>query len=686
MEIELLFVDELFRGLGRVAAEGVSLRGNQRPAFAEIRSPEGVEGFDFVLTDQREQDGGHDLSFSMKTRATGLQDWMTHAVRNLRVTGDWASVGSANAILQLSLRPISDGYGGREFIGFSYQYEFRSEDIAIYRILDRSSWAVGGSISGNTFWHRSEFAPSVMKFETAERAYSTEWYLPSAPNPNIFQFRPFQTDMESFTMTTSPSGVLLTIAPQLAHIRSLFEKPEGVEELLHWHEHCGDLAMQFKTTPLQILFSGGQLDHVDAVNLYEEVKQRVSDGLHNQARIRRERITTYAVLEEWGLPDFRKYTDAILPQLLATGAECVFLPSQFVNNMNTHGVGNMCCVLDYKVAASVGEEKVRAFCDNARAGGVRVQMWGNTALSTLRTLLRKPGTSDALLDLKEPFLRNPSHAVEADHYAPAFSVLNLRNEDVRAYWHRHWKDAGERLGIGGIFLDSSFNISSDKFHFLYHPDHEEIGATADQTSLLGHLRPKLEPPRRITSQYFAHLELIAEMQEYGFQYCGEDIGVFGTHRHAPGLDARLGNLFLWGECLCVFDRAAIEAAGFAEDAVFFQGLAYRMMWMLYWNFDRASISLRISGGTAADDPTEWQLALLHAFNRVNDRMLVRRVLPGEVGVAYESEQGIVLWVFEDFPFDSGEEIEVHEILSDETFVSTRFFAKKHRVYEITPLA
>ena len=67
-------------------------------------------------------------------------------------------------------------------------------------------------------------------------------------------------------------------------------------------------------------------------------------------------------------------------------AENQFLPNEFENNMNVYGVSNMCCTVDYKVAETVGEDKLTAFCRAAHAAGMSVEMWGNTALSTLTYL------------------------------------------------------------------------------------------------------------------------------------------------------------------------------------------------------------------------------------------------------------------------------------------------------------
>ena len=448
---------------------------------------------------------------------------------------------------------------------------------------------------------------------------------------------------------------------------------------------------------MEVLFSAQPADRASLINLYHSVRDLVSESLHREAGLRRERVTTYAILEEWGLPSLADYADRILPQLLATGVRCIFLPSQFQNNMNVWNVGNMCCTVDYKMPGAAEEENLRRICALARAAGAEVQMWGNTALSSLDFILRPsardvPGRisfldeRDSVFELlsraRDPYIRNPSGAIEADHYTPVFMALNLRDPGVREYWHRRWRSAREQIGLGGIFLDSSFNLSSDKFHFIYNPPGHGQGATADQTQLLGHARPEKLPAKQILSMYHAHLELIREMQAYGYHYSGEDVGVFGLRRAGPGLEKRLDNLFLWGDGYCKFKRDLVLAAGLDPDDVFFQGLACRLMWSLAWNFDRQAVSFRLNGGDSTDDPSPWHLDLLRAFNQISPLMLHRTILDDNRGVLYESEGARVLWAFQSFAPALFVGTTVRDVLTGETQVDAEPMARKHHIYEI----
>ena len=702
IRIELLTAQNRFQGLGKIEIDGVTIRGSRRPMFAQIRTPDGVEFFDFQLRDRTKTPDGLLLEFSMKARSSDLQDWMLHTVRNLRVTRDWAEPEwIPDAVLKLHLRGIETVFEGRPFRGFEYSYEFESPEYPIYRLLDLSSWAIGNSLQGNTFWLRNCFAPAIHTFAGPDEFYSTEWYLGSIANPNIFQFQPFQTNMESFTMMTAEKGQLLTIAPQLFHLRSFFEKPRKTEEMLHWHEHCADLSPHFKGAPIQILFCPRSATTAELINLNEAVRNEVSDSLHRQAGLRRERIATYGVIEEWSKPDLKDYTERILPKFLELGIRCIFLPNQFQNNLNMWGVSNMCCTIDYKMPTPGDEAQLRAFCELTHKGGACVQMWGNTSLSSLNMLMQPQDknctgrtnfipTKDSIFEVlsraRQPYIRNPSGAIEADHYTPSFLCLNLREPVIRDYWHQCWQKGREQIGLDGIFLDSSFNLSSDKFHYSYHDSATEGSATSDHPELLGHRRPDGVAPSAILSMYFAHLQLIAEMQAYGYHYCGEDVGVFGLRRSGPGIEARLDSLFVWSDCYVAFDRNAIRKAGREPDDVFFRGLAYRLMWNLYWNFNRQVISFSLAGGTSDDNPSLWHQAVLQAFNQTEAAMLQRCVLEDDRGVHYRGKNREILWAFSSFDFDLKPNTYARNVITGEPIIASPLRAEKHGVYEILALA
>jgi len=359
----------------------------------------------------------------------------------------------------------------------------------------------------------------------------------------------------------------------------------------------------------------------------------------------------------------------------------------------------MCCTVDYKVAETVGENKLKRFCDEARRCSITVEMWANTALSTLTYIFAMRDHDKQRIDFlpingsvvevirnaKDPWVRTVFGSIEADHYTPVFAQLNLRDADIRAYWMQQWKYAYDEIGLRQIFLDSSFNMTSDKFHWAPNPSPSAFdGGTVDQTHLLGIGRPQLEPRPRILSQYRAHLDLMVDMQKAGYIYSGEDLGVFGIHRSGPGIIARLDSLPLWSDSLANFDIMAIVGAGCDPDFVYFAGFSYRMVWQIHWDINADELSFHNGFRRSDQDaPSEWHLSVMRAYNDVVADMDKRTILPGEKGVLYYSTGGRIriLWAFEAFEFTLDGAAMVLDVMSgDLTLAREVVLTSSYRVY------
>ncbi len=692
VELELLTRDSQFLGIGKVRCGEVSLRSGRLPMFVQINTPDGLELVDYQILQRIENEKGITLVLGAKSTFNDQMEWMLHTVRNRRNIRDWTEAPQqlVETKLSLTINSIKRDIGTHSFVGFSYQYAYDSEQLPIYKITDRGSWEIGGSSLGNQLWMRNGVVDSMPKFTNKDQFYSTEWYLPGIANPNIFQFHPLQTQLQGFTFTVSDKGILVTWPTEVAHIRSLFEKWRSHDEIVHFHEHCNDLSQSLVTSTMEVLWLPGQFDYIACANVYNDVREMVHETLHAQIGMDRERITTYGIVEEWTEPDFDNYTKKAIPALLDAGIKTIMIPNECQNTMNTWGVSNMCCNVDYKISEVVGEHKLKQFCQAAQHGGARIEMWGNTALSSLSELFSHPdgdqkgiaflpyeGSIMEVIDkAKSPWVRNPSNAIEADHYNPRFCALNLRDEDIRKYWMKQWKYFHDEIGIEGIFLDSSFNMSSDKFHFRQWPENGNWhGATLDQKELLGQFRPETEPPKVIQTQYHAHLEWIVEMQKMGYHYCAEDMGVFGINRTGPALEDRIASLPMWADSFCDFQEDAIKKLGHEPLDVFFKGLAYRMMWKMHWDIKNEKLELGINDKAA--------FHLLKLYNQVEPAMHHRHVLDDERGVTYAKDQVSVLWAFMDFKFSLSKKSLVKDLITGKTQKVSEVKAVKNHVYEIT---
>jgi len=703
ISVSLLDVSGVFVGVGAVTAANIPLRDPSRPASVDIRTPDGFQFSDWRIQNSSVSDEHASLTLKPSVKGGGLMEWMLHEVRPRINTSDWtaAPTPADGTSLQLVIKAITGAFGLSSAVGFSYKYHYNSDIYPIYKIMDRATWEIGASSIGNSFWLRNAFAPSIKEFTSIDDSYSVEWFQPTASNSSIFQFLTWQTTLEGFTLTFHELGALVTWSPNVSHIRSLFEKPAGSDAIFHWHEHCGDLENEFSTAPIEVIWIPGSFDDVGKWNLYQTVREHVANTLHADIGLVRDRIAPYGVMEEWNVPNLEKYRTSGLPKLLDAGIKTIFLPNEFENNMNTFGVSNMCCTIDYKVAETVGEDNLRAFCQAVLDGGAKVEMWGNTALSTLVPITANRDGSRQRIDFlpvedsiyevlkrsADPYVRNPAGAIEADHYTPVFAQLNLRDETIRDYWMKQWTYAYESIGIRGMFLDSSSNMTSDKFHWIENAKAAAgSGGTVDQTHLLGKPRHSVPHQSKILSQYRAHLEVIAEMQKVGYFYCGEDIGVFGTHRSGPDIAHRINNLPMWSDGIAVFDVKIIDRLGADPNVVFFQGLAYRMMWFVYWVPQHDTLSFNMFGKPGdRHTPTDWHISLLRAYSEVDGDMATRRILPGFAGVLYEDPNSTkyVLWSFKAFELSLPEDTLVRDVLDGTEIRTSSQSVSPLKIYHLT---
>ncbi len=662
LHIAVLESDGVYGGLGQVSDADIALRSSARPILPLVETPDGRQVASLYIVDRAMADDGTLLiTCHPAWTDSPRMEWMLHAVRNRRVIGNWAATPTVDrdSTFQIQLAPREHQINGQSWRGFAYRYRHVSPVRPIYQVLDRATWEIGGTAAGNTVMMRSGKVPPRWTCADNTEHYSTEWYLPTAKNPNVFQFHPLQTQLQGFTFTTHPAGTLVTRSLELAHIRTLLEKPRGDAVISHWHELCGDLSTDFTTPWIEVLWLPGDQSPTDQWNLYHDIYESTADALHQRAGLRRERVQSYCRIEQWVDADLDDYRTRGLPALADAGIRWLRLANHFGNNMNVYGVRNMCCTTDLRVPDSVGADKLQALCEAAHCQGIQVEMWGNTAVSTLAWMLHRPGgrekvpaasnplssTMIALQNADDPFVLNPSGAIEADHYTPVFAVMNLRDESVRRHWMAQWSEARTQIGLDGIFLDSSFNLSSDKFHWKAIPDAARTRVATDHGDSHRSVRGAMEPAAQIQSMYHAHLSLMAQMQRLGYRYCGEDIGVFGVHASGPAAVHRLDNLPIWQDCFARFDPQAIAQAGADPDEVYFRGLAFRMVWMLDWHPQTGRFSFSENAEDHAE-PTAWHLQLLRVFDEAEPMMRHRHIEQDLRAVTYKDGDTVVAWVFE----------------------------------------
>jgi len=142
---------------------------------------------------------------------------------------------------------------------------------------------------------------------------------------------------------------------------------------------------------------------------------------------------------------------------------------------------------------------------------------------------------------------------------------------------------------------------------------------------------------------------------------------------------------MWNESLANFDPAALRKAGDNPDDIFFRGLAYRMMWSIFWHAESDQLSFNYYGPANVEDrPTQWHIDLLKAFNVVNASMVRRAILPDEVAVRYDNGNSQVFWCFKPLELPLQREMVVHDVLQGTRILTSQLIAKPLHVYLIEP--
>jgi hypothetical protein len=710
VQLSLLLRDHEFLGIGAVTINGVSMRDDTRPWSPWIRDPEGNEFVNWRLVDTIENPEFLQLRLRGDVLSGGHMEYMLHTVRSRMQLSDWSEgpIPNEDTTLELTFKPVVRSFGNSVYTGFSYSFRYITSSLPVYRILDRCTWEPNGSILGSQFWMRTGTVPSIYAPTEAEETYSTEWYLPGIEQPNIFQFVPFQGQMQGFTFTACRNGILVTLAREPAHIRSCFEKHSGKTAMFHWHDHCGDLSYDFQTAPMEVLWlDQPDLSHIELFNRWEEVRYDLWKDLNSQAGLQVERVAPYGVMEEWTIPDFTRYLDLGLPKLIGLGVQTIMIPNEFQNNMNVWGSSNMCCTVDWKLPDTVDADLFTQFCNAVKDSGGWVEMWGNTALSTIsfqyallqwhensygetdrvNFLPHEGSVWETIAAAKNPWVRNPAGHIESDHYTPVFAQVNFRDPTMFDYWMQCWRYAHSAYGVEGIFIDSSFNMSMDKFTFRQNAEPgRQGGATIDQTHLLGKHRPFHEPPKAIESQYHAYLQLISAMQREGYHICVEDVGVFGVSRSGPSAEIRVPALPMWVDSICIFDTAIVDRLGLDPLLTYFKGLAYRCMWYVYWDPQRDVLTFGTEGKQGGLEPGSWQKPYYDAYIAALPVMERRTILRDEWAVEYRNGARRVLWVFADGEYQTEDRSSFTNLLDGTRVVCESLQASALSVWLIEPSA
>lgn len=488
-EIKINVQDGVLRSIGAVTVNGKALR-NPEAGFLPWFDSYGGEVFDrfeFLGIDGSDDEvrlhlrAVSDSNFPFRERRDASGDL---CFRNLSfdappVTGQ----------LDVIFKPVSTTIDGRDFSGFSYAFEYENPDCPIHRLLDRTSWELGGSLEDVTLVCRNWLTPPRMKIgrETVYSTVGMDKWAKLLPGNMWARW----SLLPGFDLQYGKEGILVGWYDRVSLVRTAIETNAGEDAIrfndFHWFEQSGKVM----TNPKTILHCPDVLDDVDALNLWTAVHDRDRDMARRQFDIPEEEPPRLIMSENaWFDFHFDHTYDPTLELAAEFGMDQIFVDvcweqgeslREYLNGeipperregsiLEKYKQRNMCCVFDFKVAEEHGgEAALKRLCQRAAEKDIKVISWMAAHVHPHSVIVdgHQPaqGADGSDLPTSDKFSHGSFGAIAATEsgrhpstgYANACWTLNL-NSPVFDYWRECILGVCERTGLSGFLWDSFSNL------------------------------------------------------------------------------------------------------------------------------------------------------------------------------------------------------------------------------------
>ena len=508
---EVLLDDEEFLGIGEVSIADTRVRSGRLPIRPYTQTfLDGAELASLRLLGVDESAQETRIRLAARFRLLPVKLMRDHSFDPIHDMSDWdAPAWAGSAEVDVVLRPAEDVFGGERFSGFSYHYEYRSDDTPIFYLLDLASWEVGGDITGATVISQSSCSDPLVTF-APDTAWSTEgtFYFEGVnrTNPVMTHNLPRWASHQAFDFQYKDGCTLLGVYQHVDLIRTLLQREAGKAELKTADKHIFDETTAYATTPKAMLLNTGARSLTALKNLWSWTLDEVHDRARAEFGLAEEPMIPHIHCNYWDNFVIDDYRTDLLPAATALGFEAVF-----IDNVNKSAMSercphpdwhwNMCCGHEYEVSPNLGGiERLSAFVADCRALGIRPLSWTNNdqALSSpLNQQERAEGESwfVVLEDCRQKY---------GGAYMGCMSVLNFAHEAPRRYWVESLKQVQAQTGLDNWLFDSFYNLG-----FM----------PVDYSGVCP------------TTQWRGVLQAIKELQDSGVRMHIESFGPFGIPFH-----------------------------------------------------------------------------------------------------------------------------------------------------------
>ncbi|MBI2190408.1 MAG: hypothetical protein HYU36_00315 [Planctomycetes bacterium] len=543
VEIELRMDGDQFLGLGEVRIGHERVRSGRLPLRPAIRTFTGVELASLRMIEVRRSRKGIRIGLEASFRPLAVLMLRDHSFDPIHDTGDWdAPRGAGSGRIDLVLRAARDCFNNVEFHGFSYHYEYHSDTVPLFYILDQASWELDGDITGVTVVSQSSCSDPVVTFE-ASTAWSTEglmhWDV-SAPNPVMTHNLPRWASHQAFDFQFKGSKTLLGVFERVSLIRTVLRRDPGKPELKTFDKHLFDQALSITTSPKKILFNQQPRSLVDQRNLWTWVMDEVHDRARAEFGLREEPVLTRLAQNYWVNFMVDSYYKDLLPAALSLGVESLFIDNMNKSDMTEHpefsvSRGNMCCGQEYETGDRIGGPgKLKTFIDDCRRHGLRVYSWTNNDQSYSSPLhhWEKANKEGWFVKMEDTRLKY------GGAYTSVFAILDFKREGPRRYWVDSLKQTRDATGLDAYLFDSFYNLG-------FMPINYDGG--------------------RPTTQWRELLMAFKELQDAGISFLIESFGPFGQVQHGCPRSYSIDRCWACYKILLGNDTTTIPGGPITED-------------------------------------------------------------------------------------------------------------------------
>ncbi|MBC2602530.1 hypothetical protein [Puniceicoccus vermicola] len=659
--IELVTHKGCLRSIGAVTVNGTHLRNAQVPFLPWFDSYQG-EVFDRFMLLSVAQDGdvtrvelqtesNSDFPFRERRDCSG-----DLCFRNRSFDAPPLSVK-----LAICFKPAAAEIGRRVFSGFTYWFEYTGEACPIHRLLDRGSWELGGNLDDVNLVCRNWLTPPRMRI-ARETTYSTVG-LDNWANLLPGNMWARWSLLPGFDMQYGQEGILVGWFDQVSLVRTTLESNTGEDAIrindFHWFEQSG----QISTNPKTILHCPDILEHTAALNLWTELQDRDREMSQRQFGIPEEEPPRLTLSENvWSGFNFDTTYEHVLETAAEFGMDQIFvdvcweqgealkeslaavvpLEKQKGTIFEKYQHRNMCCVLDFKVAAAHGgEAALKRLCDRASGKGVKVISWMAAHVHPHSVIVDGPQClEDAHADVpsREHFKHGMNGAIAGQEsgrhpwtgYPNSCWTLNL-NSPVYDYLCENLLGVCERTGLSGYLWDSYSNLG------WWQVDYSD-----------GSMRPQFD---RMAGLY-------AEMARRGLYVKPEALVAFSSHS-CCGLHG--GNVYA-GDLLGYSYDTTIDLnnTGISNEALLSGEVSPELVFRCFAH--RRVPSLRLHQ-VPRDKWNETSVATMKKYfamyKAARGIMKRRTVLADDAGVLWEGDQGEqLLWSFIEGTWTEGQPVEL----------------------------